>query len=152
MIDTGKQKVQRLYFSPCLAWKWYAFFFQAAFIYEVIVVAFYWIMLFPTMSKNKPTHILALEYADHIFPMFCLLFDYIFLGSTPFVRRHFPFIILMCLCYLVFNCIYTLNYGPIYPPITWKGFLGFAIPFGLVLAGIIFCFVMEFLTKLKLKA
>ena len=52
----------------------------------------------------------------------------------------------------MFNCVYTLKNGPIYDPITWKGFLGIAIPFGLILVGVILWFLLEFLTKKKLKA
>lgn len=151
-MDKGKQKTQRQYLSPCMAWKWYCFCFNAAFLYEIIVVAFYWIVLFPTINKNKSFHLLALEYADHFFPLLCLLIDYILLGSIPISLRLFPFVILMVVFYLVFNLIYTLNFGPIYPPITWKGIAGIGIPLGLILVGILLGFLLEYITRIKLKA
>ena len=86
-INLGNQKSHKSYLSPCLAWKWFAFFFQAAFVYEIIVVSFYWIVLYPYMSKDKAAHLLVLENADHIFPFLCLLIEYLFLNSVPFIRR-----------------------------------------------------------------
>ena len=135
-----------------MAWKWYVFFFQAAFVYEIIVVSFYWGVLFPSMNKDKPTHKFILECADHIVPFMCLLIEYLFLNSVPFVRRQFPFVVAICFFYLVFNCVYSLNYHPIYEPITWRGFLGIALPIALIIVGILFLFVFEYLTKLKLKS
>ena len=120
-------------------------------IFELIITPFFWILL----NKGIPRKDWALgrfgEAIDHLVPFLCLITECLFCNHLVFVRRHFPLIFMIAMVYLSINFWYTKNYKPVYPVVTWKGFMGFLIPFGtVVLAGSLFI-TLEILTKKRIR-
>lgn len=119
--------------------------------YEVIVVLFFWLVLFPPkLKKENETHIFLLECADHLLPFVYLVIEYTLFNKVPFLRRHFPFVIALVFSYLVFNCIYSLAHKPVYAPMTWNSAVGVALPLAFFFLGVGMLFLIEFCTKKKL--
>jgi len=89
---------------------------------------------------------------DHTFPFTTLVIEFVFISGTPFVARHCVIAVGLGWAYLIFNCIYTMNVGNIYPPFKWNSvgqFIG--LPVGFSIGGMVFFFVAYFLAKFKLK-
>jgi hypothetical protein len=89
---------------------------------------------------------------DHSLPLICLLIDYIFVNSIPFVRRHAIILVNVVSFYLFINLSITkIRNKPVYEPISWDSFQSCITPFLLAIYGIIIFFILEYLTIIKIK-
>ena len=132
-------------------WKWHTFFFQVSLLFELIITPFFWLLLFRSLPPKSWFLGSLGETADHSLPLFCLLVEYLFCGCSPFVRRQFPFVVLIAVCYLSINLTYSLKDRPPYAIMSWKGVVGIIVPIGTIVFGFMVLFAMEWVTKKKLR-
>ena len=125
--------------SPLCLWKWCVFFFEAAFIFENLIVLFYWSVLYWGIDFTTKTQFeIACNYIDHIVPLAVLLVD-MFCNRIPFNRRHLTLLVPLILVYGIDNIVVSLVRGiPIYKPIDPKKPLAYliALPLPLLDAGL----------------
>ena len=89
---------------------------------------------------------------DHSVPFLTLMIEFFLLSGTPIVPRHFSIAASLGWLYLIFNCIYTLNVGNIYPPFKWDSvgqFIG--LPVGFTMGGFTVFTIVYFAAVFKLK-
>jgi hypothetical protein len=108
---------------------------------NVIITCFFWFLLYDAMKKiphyaNNPTQMLGLV-LHHSLPLIMLSADYL-INAMPIVQRHICAILPMCGVYLLLNFYVTVSRGkPVYGIMSWDSPIGFAIPFGTLLAGVL---------------
>ena len=90
-------------------------------------------------------------YLLHTVSIIFLSFDYIFINSIPFTRRHILPNLTIGFAYLFLNLGYTLNYEPLYPMIDWKSPTGIILPLCVVIVFVILSLLLECCTRIKLK-
>ena len=103
-------------YTPFRAWKWYIFLFETSLIYEIIITIIFWSLLFPAKldewnglvpDKKIPSDLSKLSTVlDHSAPLGLLLFDFMY-NAVPIAKRHFVFIFLISICYLIVNFAVT---------------------------------------------
>ncbi len=94
------------------------FFFETAFIFENLIVVFFWVALYPVIPRDNMTPFqLFGHYADHIIPGAIVLIDLI-LNRVPFSNKHLWIILPLMILYGVDNIAVSLIRGkPIYAPL-----------------------------------
>lgn len=62
----------------CSYWKWCTYFYEQTLIYEVMLVIFFWVALFPGIDiKHASTYKVVTTFMDHLVPVSLLLIDFI---------------------------------------------------------------------------
>ena len=117
----------------CL-WKWTSFFFETAFVFENLIVLFYWTCLYPGIDFSTKTHFeIACNYIDHIVPLAVLLVD-MACNRYPFNRKHLWVLVPFMILYGVDNITVSLIRGiPIYKPLDPKNPLSYLVALALPL-------------------
>lgn len=128
-------------YSPFCAWKWYILTYEIAFIIEIIITLFYWLILHSEMSQRPPYSTVPIQMVGlivhHSLPLIMLSTDYL-INAIPIVRRHIYLIVPMCSIYLFANFYVTMARGiPIYGIMDWKSVRGYTVAFGTLIAGIV---------------
>ena len=120
-------------------------------IFELVITPFFWLILYK-IQKPKDWLLGKIgETIDHSLPFTCLLAEYLLCSNLPFVRRHLPFIVLISFVYLSINMYYSITVEPVYKVITWQGIMGFLVPAGTAIGGVLIFLIIEFVTKKKLR-
>lgn len=109
--------------SHSFTWKLAHIIFETAITVEFSIMIFYWTALFHLdYDKHKNDSDLFFwffkQFSVHFFSFLLLWIDNI-CNHIEIFWNHFIFIVIFQSCYLVLNCIYTLNVKNIYPPIKW---------------------------------
>eukprot|EP00347_Sterkiella_histriomuscorum_P003457 403364223 len=138
------------FYSPWLLWKWGIVFYESAFTFEVVIVLFFWIVLYPLMDHSDPGD-LRDNILMHASPMAILVADYV-INRIPFSFKHLPVSIFIMLMYGVVNLSYTLSSGtPVYPPLNFKDVMSYVWIVVLAFIESITYAIMFFITRFKLK-
>lgn len=115
----------------------------------MIITPFFWFVLYPTVPELKPEVHFSLV-CDHSVPLAVLLIDFMF-NQVPLAQRHFIFMFIIALVYLVINYACTKVEGtPVYPPMDWETPFGIALPFLLIVGALVIFYIFYFITILKL--
>lgn len=138
-------------YSPLRAWKWFIFLYQLAFVYEIVITAFFWCVLFKGGERRNLVHFIT-AIGAHSVPLAVLLLEYSY-NTVPFCPRHAIFIFGIAVVYLGINYLVTVKTGtPVYPPMDWKSTMGIICPIGLLVGAILIFLMLYFVTKKKLRA
>lgn len=88
---------------------------------EVCITLIFWLVLYPEMDLTVYSDITRWRtYLDHAFPIFALVFDFIF-NAILFHHNHGLYAFFLGIVYNIVNCSVTLGTGkPVYAIITWK--------------------------------
>lgn len=94
-------------------------------------------MIFPALlvrmnRKDKPEHydmsfMIVAGMFDHSVPLLCLLVEFSY-NCTPFIWRHFATTGVLAVMYMIFNAVFSLFIGQIYPLIDWRSTVGIVTP------------------------
>ena len=138
---------------PCKAFKCYVILWYTAITLELIVTAFYWIIIWKKEYIREGDYLnLSGKIIDHTLPIFVLLIDYVFLSAIPISKRHIWVVMTISVVYLGMNCIYSLSIEPVYgPPLDWVTPIGIILPLGALVIGFIFDFALEAVNRNKLR-
>lgn len=100
--------------SPFALWKWYIFIFELSLTLEIFITLFYWLVLYPSAPPKKTWLKAFGESINHALPFFCLMVEWA-MNVIPFVKRHCSLLMVVCICYMVTNLVYTIKVKPVYP-------------------------------------
>ena len=134
-------------------WKWFLKFYLAALTCEILVSLYFWSVLWEQMKDTKRKTGLLIEIIglalNHSLPLFLVLVDFVFFNAIPFAFRHMIFIVVVSVVYLSINFLWTKNFGPVYPDMTWSDPKGIILPFVLVLIATVGYLFLHVLTRIK---
>lgn len=109
--------------SNSFIWKLSHIIFEIAITVEFSIFIFYWTALF---YLDYDEHKNDSDFAAWLFNDICIhLLGFVFLwidnifNHIEIFLSHFFLIVIFETCYMIVNCVYTLNVKNIYPPITW---------------------------------
>ena len=117
--------------------KWSCMLYEMAVLYELIIVTCFWSMIFPALlvRMNRESGAESYDYSymfvagmcDHSVPLICLLVEFSF-SCSPFIWRHFLVTGFFAFSYAIFNAVFSLFFGQIYPLIDWRSLVGIYTP------------------------
>lgn len=118
-------------------WKITHVIFEISLNVEFTIFFFYWTALFNldlADNINKPDFGLWLfnDICIHFLAFFFLWIDNFF-NHIAIIKSHLIIVVAFEIIYGIFNCIYTLKIGNIYPPITWDTYLSYIFIIVLIL-------------------
>lgn len=87
---------------------------------------------------------------DHFVPLLALLIDYT-MNCQPIIRRHFLIVIIIAFIYILVLMGYSISGFPPYPNMNWDSWRGTLIPILILALTIVLFFLLEVITKKKLK-
>ena len=87
---------------------------------------------------------------DHFVPLLALLTDYC-MNCQPIIRRHFLVVIIIAFIYILVLMGFSISGYPPYPNMNWDSWRGTLIPILILFLTIVLFFLLEVITKRKLK-
>ena len=155
VIETGDEQPTPQEIGRKKAWKLFTLFFNIALMSECLVSIYFWGVLWgqfkDTKRKDAPWHNIMGLVCNHSVPLTLLMIEYVCFNSVLFTYRNLWVALSYSACYLVFNFTWTKVYMPVYPDMTWSGFLGLTLPWLLCLIAVVSHVIFCGLTRLKLR-
>lgn len=150
-----EREAYRASYSWCKLWKVWLLLFEGSLIFEIIITAFFWLILWPILKKTEYVQQLSpLRYAEvyavHILPLFFLVVDWL-LHAVPIAMRHISVMLVVGALYIVLNITVAIAFKPIYPVLTWDNEESYLLVMSVATFQIILYLVLCWINNCKLR-